>query len=260
MRKAIAVLAVLATLALPALAQTAVYSANAVGFVKISVPPGGNFALVGLNFEAVGGGDMTLMDLFGTNSLRSAPVPQNADKVLLYNVDEQRYYTYAFKQADSSFHEISPVNQWNGASSNPSIRAGEGFWIQSAKNSTETNVVTLLGQVISADEVEFSIVPGLQLLGCPFTAWVDLAQEDWVGQGARAAAVPQLADQLTFFVDGAYQSYALKQADGKWHMVSPINQWMGAAAANLPVDIGVGLWYFARSSFTWVVSKPYLWP
>jgi len=82
--------------------------------------------------------------------------------------------------------------------------------------------VTLLGQVISADEVEFSIVPGLQLLGCPFTAWVDLAQEDWVGQGARAAAVPQLADQLTFFVDGAYQSYALKQADGKWHMVSPI--------------------------------------
>jgi len=44
MRKAIAVLAVLATLALPALAQTAVYSANAVGFVKISVPPGGNFA------------------------------------------------------------------------------------------------------------------------------------------------------------------------------------------------------------------------
>ena len=260
MRKAVAVLAVLATLALPALAQTAVYSANAVGFVKISVPPAGKFVLVGLNFEAVGGGDLTLMDLFGTNSLRAGTSPANADKVLLYNAEEQRYYSYAFKKADSSFHEVLPVNRWNGESANPAIRAGEGFWIQSAQNSTETNVVTLLGQVISAEEVEFSIVPGLQMLGSQFTAWVDLAQEDWIGQGASAGTAPQRADQIMFYADDTYYMYALKQADGKWHMTMPLNQWTGAATDTLPVGIGVGLWYLARSSFTWFVTKPYLWP
>lgn len=230
-------------------------SVNAVGFVTVTMPPSGGFALVALNFDQVGGSnEISLIDLLGTNQLRAATAPQNADRVHLYDVASQKYYRYAFKQADLAFHEISPVNKWNLASTNPVISSGQGFWLQSGINYLSTNYVTLAGQVPMSSNSVVNIAVGFQMLGSDYSVAVNITTQF---PYAVSATAPQNADQLSLYRNGAYIRYAKKTADGLWHQISPVNKWNLAGETNVTVQVGEGFWYKAMQSSSATSSIPY---
>jgi len=257
MKKLSAFLLGVGLMASSVLAADPVTSVNAVGFVSVQVPPSGGYALVALNFDRMdGSSQISFSELFGTNQLRAAAAPQSADRVLLYDVPSQTYYRYAFKASDLAFHQIAPVNMWGGASTNPVITSGQGFWLQSGGSFTNTNTVVLAGQVVNNQAgAVVNIALGYQILGSQFSSQLDVNTNTF--PNAKAASAPQSADQVMLYRNGGYIRYARKLSDGLWHMISPVNNWGGVGETNISVNVGEAFWYKAMTNSIWSSSQPY---
>jgi len=119
------------------MAQAVVPSANVVGYTKVSLKSGsaGVFNLVGLNFEAVGGGKIDLQDLVpgATVGLVRGTSYLNADNIQLWNFDLGRYDTY-FLHNGSGLNNAPKANKWvesvTGApiATGLVVRPGQGFF------------------------------------------------------------------------------------------------------------------------------------
>lgn len=231
-----------------AIGQTSVNSANAVGYVKVDIPPSGSFALVAFNFEGMAGGSVTFSELFGTSSLRQSSRSTGADRVVLFG-DDQIYHTY-YQSTDGLFYEVG----FPGVAVNPLLAPGQGFWLIAKNGETASYTIFLKGQVVSSNQVTRIIKPGYNLLGYAFAADFDMATVDWSAvTGATGSNRSSAADKVSVWNPVAgYATYYL-DGDFDWHLAG------GDKVTELVVPVGSSVWYQAKKEITLDLARPYPW-
>ena len=107
-----------------------VESANVVGYQDITVKPG--FNCISLNFDAVGGGGISIQDLISTNDLIAGNAAATSDRIQIWDGTAfTDYYYRAYKATNPGRFLLGPC--WvavNNASvkADLTLHAGEGFW------------------------------------------------------------------------------------------------------------------------------------
>ena len=240
-----------------------VTSVNVVGFTKVNVAPGGAFNLVSLPFDAIDPADANLIGVFGTDSLTQvAPAsfpPVYADQVWIYDSSALEWSTY-YQETDGQFYDSDnwPV----GSPTNPPVMPGEGVLIQSSVGAVSTNVVPLMGEVVTVMTQKVDVVSGFQVLGYPFSSGTDIQDTSFADTGNRLASPflpPVLADIIWILDDaGVYHNYYLN-SDGFWYNV---DDWTGVGGetpvSGVNLDLGQGFWYQATGGFEWSETNKYL--
>lgn len=245
----IALLAFVATFAV----CEAVTGNNWVGYVKVQVPPGGQFTIVGVNFEAIGGGGIPLNEFISTNSLNGNVFFTKADNVFLYDTAKAAYNQFYYH--DGTFKNATQIGGMPaGTATNPIVHNGDAFWLKSAGSSTETNEVFLMGEVMLDSESEQTMLSSFQLFANPYPTSFDINNDDydWIAAGAKDNAFYTKADNIFIWngAQGEYDQYFL-DVDGKWHDLGD------NVAANAIIPVGHGAWYKARGTFTNLYTRPY---
>jgi hypothetical protein len=222
--KRAAVAAMFAGLTSGAIAQT--YSVNAVGYIKLVLPPGQT--LVSTPFVKVGGGTPTITDVFGTN------VP-NGSVVSVYIPAQNKYTTYTYFNT-----------QWyKGATSGQGtnlIHRGSSFWF---KNPTTADLtVNLVGEVPGGDD--FSVEDVNLPLGLSMVCF----SYPTVTAYADSGLVAVNGDVVYEWTGANYKTYTF--FSGKWYV--------GANITSLIFQPGKGYWYKSIGAKSWIQPKLYTWP
>lgn len=251
---AIAVLGLIATMGFAA--SNEVSSVNIVGYNVDLVPGSNNFNLVAVQFDAF---DPTLLGVFGTNQLTAGGFPAQADSVYLYDPSAvPPYTTYALKTPfGAGAIQFYDTSDWFGSASNPPIPAGTAMWLQSTPGTSPAKTVTLAGEAVADPIVTNGIVAGFQLMGYPFSSEIDLNDTDLGTQGT-AGTFPAQADQIFVWNGAGYNSYALKDQGGGATAWFDQGAWFAATPPAIPIPLGRGFWYLAKSGFAWAEGNPYL--
>jgi len=241
---AVSVLGLVATMGLAA--SNEVTSVNIVGYNTAVKPAGGQFNLIGVQFDAF---DPTLLGVLGTNQLAAGALPQLADRVYIYDPSVPRYHTYALRTGVNGFRD---VDNWNGTNVNPNVPAGTAMWILS-KAGAVSNMLTIAGEAVDVATQSVNVVKGFQLLAYPFSCEIDLNNTQLTTQGTKGA-LPQLGDRAYVWkATGGYTTYGL-HTTGQFRDTSA---W-GSPAGACPIALGTALWYEARNAFTWQENNKYL--
>ncbi len=235
-----------------AFAQTTVSSANIVGYVKRDIPPG-QYTLLGVNF---GNETQTLIDVFGTNQLRSSADFATADRVMLFDKISAVYKRYALKSPQNLYYPCNTVMEWyTGAATNPAIPAGTGMWIIPASGASTTNTIYMSGDVVTAPTSVVSIVEGYQLVSYPFSS--DMTLGSISTSNLTKSADFATADRIIVWENNTYKRFGLKN-DGKWYPCNTVMEWYTAPAeTNRVLSLGEGFWLISQGTKSYVVPSPY---
>lgn len=262
MKKFLAILTIAALSAVSFAQTNTVSSANIVGYIRTSLPPAGGLTLISVAFD---GNGVTLADYLGrTNNLHGDVTVSAADRVYLFNKDTQTYVQYAL--FDGSAYD-QPV-EWRLTSDfytsgeqNPTLYPGEALWLKSGSGVSLTNTLYLSGDVISTTNSSINFVEGLQLVGHLFSSEIDLNDTSLISCGAHGDVVSSGADKVYLWNDQTLKFDIYAYFDGssysqpqEWR---PVGDFYNAAPA-IPIHLGAGFWYNAKSPFTWTETNAYI--
>jgi hypothetical protein len=231
MAKSVALVAAL-TVSLAAVTQADTIG-KAIGYTKIELPDAGEKIIITISFTKETGGSFKLSDILGDNTVYGALFPAQADRVFIYDQDDG--YT--------GYYKPSATGNWKvigGADEDPTIVAGQGFWIVGGSANAGGKTVYLSGQAI--EEKWLSVEQGLNLVGNGITAPVDLATDiDWsTVSGVTKNLFPANADRI-FVYDGGYTGYYLNNS---WQ----VQEIGGSVVTSLPLEVGDAFWYIAKGA------------
>ena len=226
------------------------YSANIVGFSRVTVPPSNTATLAGMSFKPF---DATLKGVIGTNQLRAAGNYSNADVVLFWDPISAQYMQYALKTNDYEFHNCLNLTEWNGPATNPVLTNGMGFFIRSPSDAVCARSVVIMGQAVDSPTQYIGMVSGkLQLVCYPYSSSIGIQQTDFANDGAKRAAGSPNADQILIFTNySVYVNYFLK-TNGLWYCAD-----VTMALATNTFRVGQGFWYRSKKAFTWSETNCY---
>jgi hypothetical protein len=241
-----------------ALGQTnQVYSRNVVGFVEVDLPPTGGCVFAAVNFKAVGGSNLTVAAIFGTNQLVKDTIFARADKIYLWNAGMQDFDRYAQKPSGGFYKQDS----WQaGNPTNPVVANGVGFWLQSSSVATNARTIFIMGEVATNSVISSLMYPGYQCISAPFADELVVTNNDWLADGAVGCDIKTNADQIVVWNGIGFDRYGLA-ANGRWYSWT---NWVGQGGD--PVDpviaLGAGGWYLSKTNSTWIWTqpRPYSWP
>lgn len=234
-----------------AMAANTASSVNAVGFVKVTVPPYPNFAAVAFNFQGLMSNSASFADIVGTNVLRRNNIFTKADKLAIYDTQHQEWVMY-FQKSSGLFYIITNTT---AVVDPPVINPGQGFFILPPSTATNSTLdVSVAGQVVTSDVYTQQMVEGLQLFTTPYAAGFNIASNDWVADGARANNILTKADKIYVWNGTAWDMFFLKSTG--WYYVTNTSQ----PAVDVVIPVGGGAWYQAKTNFTLTINKPYSFP
>jgi len=249
--------------ALFAVAQTEVASINIVGYSKKPVTSN-NWAMMSCNFDKVGGGTNTLLDIFGTNQLKGVANLTSCDKIILWQTSNLTYQTYA--QRTGFFYKANSVAQWTNAQTQSIVEngtlvpAGVGMWFVPGGGATN-KTLTLMGQVVTVATQRIDIINNWQMLSYPFTTDFKLSNTLFFANGAARSGNLTSCDKIIVWNGSSYQTYAL-WTNGQWYYANSVTEWTNARAqgftATNPISMSEGFWYVARSNMVWSETNIYL--
>jgi len=230
-------------------------SVNAVGFVNKTLKPN-QWMLATCNFQKVGGGTNTLLDVFGTNQLAQNDSVAYCDVVILWDTDQSKYQTYA-QWTDGVFYKANDATEWNNAiAANPAIPVGSAMWVvPSSAQSTNKNL-TLAGEVVGVATQYLGIVSGWQMIGYPLTSDVPLQNTGFAASGASKNDSVAYCDQVVIWLGDSYQTYAL-WTDNNWYKANDATEWNNSIAATNTIALGDGFWYIGQTNLTVTEVSPY---
>ncbi len=236
-------------------AENGVYSVNVVGFQKVGMAPAGEFILTAPPFEA--GVTNTLLDIFGTSTLKQDNNLLNCDRVILHDPVEQVYQAWA-QWTDGVFYKANNPTEWNaGIAGNPEVPAGTGFWIVSASDSAAERAIAYVGDVVLSESIPVGILEGYQILAYPFSSDVPLQNTSFFTDGAARDNNMLLCDRVHIYHGGQYQAYAL-WTDGQWYKANNPTEWNQGILATNDLRAGQGFFYEAQAGITWSETNKYL--
>ena len=198
-------------------AQTPVYSVNAVGYVNVTVPAG-KFALLANPLNA------------SSNTL-SAVLPDAPNQTVVYVYDPAAGYTPITRRV------VGGVGSWTGGQGgNTVIAPGKGFFVK-APAGADLNI-TFVGEVpqgTGANALKVNLVPGYNLVGSI------VPQEGKVTTDLKLAAASN--DQVVQW-DPATQGYVTKT----FRVVGGTGQWVGGEPV---IKVAEGFFFKAGAASTW---------
>lgn len=248
------------------MAQTTnvVSSANVVGYIQVVDPASNRYVLISAPFNSGTGTVSTLLDIFGTNQLRQSHLSGRCDQIIMWDVSQQKYVSYAQK-TNSLFY---PFLQFTGSPTNPTVTRGQALWIlaPSAAYAPTTQSVWIAGDVPSDGAYTNSIVGNsgnpYNFIANPYPVEMDINSLISTNDGANGNSLSGRADKIMLWDDASQQyiNLALKLSTT---VPAVNNKWLYFAsftATNAPTIIiqpGQGFWYQTTNSFTWVEALTY---
>lgn len=215
--------------AVAATAQTEVLSQNAVGYIKKTLPAGGQFVAMSIPLDSMTGTDL----VFGETSV-AEEAPQGSF-VYFWDIVNQGWVA-----------GLKSGKGWGPAEEAYVLQPGEGFLMKSPETSTEPMDVTITGEV-PADAMLSRGIPG----GDGFGSLANPYPVDFIfGTSALASNAPQ--GSFVYFWDVVNQGWVAGLKSGKgW----------GPAEEVYEVQAGEGFLLRAPGgATTWDAEKPYTWP
>lgn len=235
MKKAVGIILGVVMLAPVAMSQE-VLSANAVGYVKLSLPADGSLLLARHDFVNIDGSATVLSDLLGLD------LPDGTT-VFKWDRAAQQYVL----PAPTLSEDFAGVKSWSRT--DIELERGDAFFIQNGPGAPVADVV-LVGEVPGANNSSDTTVisPAEGFTGYPYPA--SIALEDT----ALADAVP--VDTTVFIWNAEAQSYNLPGPTKSEDFAGNIT-WTG----NPTINPGEGFWVDAGGANVEVTeTKPYDWP
>ena len=239
-----------------------VKSVNVVGFYKITVPPQAKMVMAALQFDAIDPANQNLLGIFGTNTLLAGSVPSEADRLYLWDTGSSKWKQYYLMNDDGDFPWQFSLTSGAASPTNPPLKAGQGFFIQSP-NIPDPHTVTIAGQVVAVATQKVQVVQNFQLLGYPFSSSTTLKDLSVTTMDPpRGGEVPSESDRV-YLYDSAtgYKQYWLGQSPDlntpgtNWFLSTDPN---GNNPTNPPLALGQGFFYQAKSGFEWVETNAYI--
>lgn len=233
------------------------YSANVVGYARVTVPGDGGAVLVGLNFRRPGGDTpWTVSAVFGADQLERGDDPLLADTVFVWDPSRnggRGAYDAAFQRSDGVFCSVDTLDPFD-----PEVAAGGAVFVRSRPGSAGRRIV-VAGEVAVEAERSIAFPAGLRLFANPYAAPLDLNRNvgaEW--SDAAAGPLPTLADNVFIWnpgkaARGGFDAYYLDQATRTWLRSDDL----GGVAGEAVIPVGGGAVYSARGSFVNVFSRPY---
>ena len=227
----IAIAGALAVSVLAASAQE-VLSANTIGYIKKSLPPGGKLINLTVPLFSMTEGS----NVFGRTSFaQEAP---NGSMVYFWN-DTIQGWVGGGK---------STKGAWAPGQSNYVIKAGEGFFLQSPTNSVTATEITIAGEVPALGSQTRAIAGSYNLgtVGNPFPADFKFGESDLAKNAANGSMVYFWTESVQGWVGGG------KSSKGAW---AP-----GQSNYVVKATEGFFLKTSNATSWVWTNAKPYTWP
>ena len=227
----IAIVGALAASVVAASAQE-VLSANAVGYIKKTLPAGAKFVMVTVPLN-----DMSsTSNLFGRSSI-AQEAPQGS---MVY------FWNTALQQWNPG---TKGIKGWQAAESNHVVLAGEGFFLKGSNAAPADVDVTISGEVPDnpIGEPVVRAIPGSGAFGTLANAYpVDFKF------GESDVAKNATTNSLVYFWNIALQ---------QWDIGNKTSKGWAAAQSNRVVEAGEGFFFKESASITtWTNIKPYTWP
>ena len=236
-----------------------VHSSNTVGFHTINLAGGGNYTMIGINWNKVGGTSLKINELWDDPAAAGLYGDADfglADQIQVWQIGGgyKTYYLYdtgAGTEWDNKWYEV-------GNDSYPTedtLTPGCGAWYLG--HSSNTLPVTLKGEV-PASAIGLSVVNGYAMLANIYPAPIAINGFDWATQGAYGNADFGLADQIQVWQSGGgyktyyfYDSGAGTEWDNKWYEVGNDNY-----PTEDTIPAGSGFWYLGHSTWTLTLPAP----
>ena len=240
-----------------------VSSVNAVGYMKLQLPAGGNLYMGGVNLKAVNGADhIGVRELFGTNQLKRDDSRTRCDLVYIW---EGTKYSTIGQKADTYFYDASTAATWGSNNViNPLLANGTAFWVK-PQGSEIAKTIYIMGGVPTDPLVTNSIAGNgtatrpLNFMANPFPVSVDITNLIVSADGAVADDSVSRCDWIQLWSGAGYIKLGLK-ADNKWYQIVG-SAFVAGPATNNTIEPGKGFWYQTKGTgFQWVEAKPYTWP
>ena len=270
-----------------------VESANVVGYQEFTIPAGQQMAMFGIMFDSVGGGDMTVQDIFAdqANTFAGGISRATADNIL-YWTGTTYHYLYLNKSGNAARNgwwcnggtpPSGIGNDWgaNNAKCTHVVQPGDAFWISRYNYADSPLTVKMVGQVVVGQNAAkpVQINTGMTLIGVPFTApfipnpdKVDAskAKIDWESLGCIGGISRATADNLLFWTGTTYHYLYLNKSgnatrNGYWcNGGTPPTSSLNWGSNNQPTPVvytpGGAFWYSRYESgaaFTLSFAQPY---
>ncbi len=263
----IALLTIAATCVASA-ATNVVSSANVVGYIQVVDPASNRYVLISAPFNSGTGTVSTLMDIFGTNQLRQYASIVRCDRVITWDIAQQKYVEFAQKTnglfySSTNFGSTAP-------SVNPTVTRGQALWIlsPSAAYAPTSRVIYISGNVPNDGAYTNSIVGNsgspYNFIANPYPVEMDINSLINTNDGAKGNASQVRADKIMLWNDASQQYINLAL---KLNTNTPAvnNKWLyqtnfGSSVTSAPVfkiQPGQGFWYQTTNAFTWVEALTY---
>lgn len=224
----IAMVGALAASVVAASAQE-VLSANAVGYIKKTLPASGKLVAMSIPLDS-----MTETDIvFGRTSVaQEAPVGASVS----FWDEGNQVWSGGGKSSKG----------WSAGDSNRVIAAGEGFFLKNSTTATEPFDVTITGEVPPDTTIPRTIVGGgiLGILANPYPVDFKFGESDLAQQATVGSSVA--------FWDEVNQVWAGGGKSSKGWSAGDSNRVVAAGEAFFLREAG--------STTTWDAAKPYTWP
>ena len=229
--KWILISAIVALTVVAALAQE-VFSVNALGYIKKTLPPGGKLICLNLPLDSMVEGS----NVFGRTSI-AQEVP-NGTEVSFWNEENQRW----------SSGTKTTKGVWLEPQSNRIIRVGEGFFLRSPTSWTEPIELTIAGEVPSTGTSTRNVAGSsrLDVVGNPYPTSFKFGVSDLAKNAANGS-------EVSFWNEDAQRwSSGTKTAKGVW--LEPQSNYVVKSTEA----------FFLKTSnataWAWTSTKPYTWP
>jgi len=224
----IAIVGALAASVVAASAQE-VLSANAVGYIKKTLPANGKFVMVAVPLNSM----TEASNVFGRTSI-AQEAPVNA---VVYFWDE-------VNQRWASGNKTS--KGWGSVQSNRVVLAGEGFFLQGPPLTNYNVDVTITGEVPENND-RARAIPGAAALGTvgnPFPVDFKFGESD--------LAKNATTNSVVYFWDETNQ---------RWASGNKTSKGWGSVQSNRVVLAGEGFFLQEAAGVTiWTNTRPYTWP
>lgn len=223
------------------------------GYTRVE-KPAAKLNLVGNGFE-----DKTLTEIAPVEFYNGGIDSAVSDKIYVWD-PSVGYIAYALFDGSAYAQPVEwrLASAFFGSAVNPVISAGSGFWIQSSGSTVDTNVV-ISGNVITDQVVTNAIATGFQIMAYPFSSMVDLNSTELKNSGSGDVD-SAVSDKVIVWnmATQTYVTYALFDGTAyaqplEWRLASDFFTPAGA----IPLNLGDGFWYDAKSAFSWVETNQY---
>jgi hypothetical protein len=253
MKKTLATLTAFAAFSMVSFAETAVSSANIVGYVKTDTPANNGFKMIAaLPFDP-GQDTISIQDVIADkDSLTASTNFESADKILVF---DGIYSTFGLYAGASSNYWMKAGAAWivpalPKTPATNQLARGTAVWVKAGAGAPSTNI-TMSGDVYADNTFTMNVSAGFNMISYPYCSSIKLS--DLVISNATASTNFETADKIMVF-NGGYTTYGL-------YAGASSNYWMAAGAAwivpALPktaatneLNFGSGFWFRTQTGKT----------